>query len=174
VECSSEWFGSQSSLRPSIIRRLIKEYAVRASRESKKWGALKVLAGVAHLAALEPRYDVLTDEWQLKVLAGGKIFNNEDQEIIVRKRELIPILSQVLKANIQRVPDCDLRKIADLQLLVPIIEARSATHMTDFGISFDNDMEVTNTIYTLKGSRSEPVPEINELAKLEIDRRKAL
>lgn len=171
VECSSEWFGQLSVLRPSIIARLIKEYAVKACRESKKWGALKVLTGAAHLAALEPLYEVLADEWQLKVLAGGKIFNDEDHEIIDRKRELIPILAQVLKANIQQVPDCDLRKIADFQLLVPVIEARDITFTYDPGFGIDNTFEVTNPIYTLKGTSLEPLPEINELAKIEIDRR---
>ena len=171
VECSSEWFGQLSVLRPSIIARLIKEYAVKACRESKKWGALKVLTGASHLAALEPLYEVLADEWQLKVLAGGKIFNDEDHEIIDRKRELIPILAQVLKANIQQVPDCDLRKIADFQLLVPVIEARDITFTYDPGFGIDNTFEVTNPIYTLKGTSLEPLPEINELAKIEIDRR---
>jgi len=172
VECSSEWFGQLSVLRPSIITRLIKEYAVKACRESKKWGAFKVLAGAAHLAALEPLYEVLADEWQLKVLAGGKIFNDEDHEIIDRKRELIPILAQVLKANIQQVTGFDLRKIADFQLLVPVIEARDITFTHDPGYGIDNNMEVTNTIYTLIGTSLEPLPEINGLAKLEIDRRK--
>lgn len=171
VECSSEWFGQLSVLRPSIIARLIKEYAVKACRESKKWGALKVLTGASHLAALEPLYEVLADEWQLKVLAGGKIFNDDDHEIIDRKRELIPILVQVLKANIQQVPDCDLRKIADFQLLVPVIEARDITFTYDPGFGIDNTFEVTNPIYTLKGTSLEPLPEINELAKIEIDRR---
>ena len=171
VECSSEWFGQLSVLRPSIITRLIKEYAVKACRESKKWGAFKVLAGAAHLAALEPLYEVLADEWQLKVLAGGKIFNDEDHEIIDRKRELIPILAQVLKANFKQIPDCDLRKIADFQLLVPVIEARDITFTADPGYGIDNTFEVTNTIYTLKGTSLEPLTEINELAKIEIDRR---
>lgn len=171
VECSSEWFGQQSVLRPSIIKRLIKEYAVKACRESKKWGAFKVLAGAAHLAALEPLYEVLADEWQLKVLAGGKIFHDEDHEIIDRKRELIPILAQVLKANIQQVTDFDLKKLADFQLLVPVIEARDITFTHDPGYGIDNTFTVTNTIYTLIGTSLEPLPEINELAKLEIDRR---
>lgn len=171
VECSGEWFGQQSIVRPSIIGRLIKEYAAKACRESKKWGALKVLAGAAHLAALEPIYDVLTDEWQLKVLAGDKIFNHEDHEIIDRKRELIPIMAQVLKANIQQVPDSDLKKMADLQLLVPIIEARSITGTVDPGFGIDDTFEVTNTIHALKGTRFEPLPEINELAKDEFARR---
>jgi hypothetical protein len=77
-----------------------------------------------------------------------------------------------LKANLQQVTDFDLRKIADFQLLVPVIEVRSITHDAELDIGFDNEMEVTNTIYTLKGTSLEPLPEINELAKLEIDRRK--
>ena len=67
VECNGEWFGQQSILRPSIIRRLIKEYAVKASRESKKWGALQVLAGVAHLAAAR------THGWARQFLYAGLV-----------------------------------------------------------------------------------------------------